>query len=142
MKKDDPNIHVFNRQKKLDVESQALLAFAQQLSARLGLRSGFTVVLVSNAAMRRFNRQFAGLNETTDVLSFPAGQEGAGEDSYLGDILISVEMAERQKRTTLDQELRVLTLHGLLHLMGYDHATDRGEMSALEDGLKGEFSLS
>jgi len=132
---------VFNRQRKLGVERQALLAFARQLYARLGLRSGFSVVLLSDAAMRRFNRQFAGVDKTTDVLSFPSGNDDDGDDAYLGDILISVETAERQRKAGIEGELRVLMLHGLLHLLGYDHAVDQGEMEELEDRLKGEFSL-
>ncbi len=142
MRKDDPNILVFNRQRKLLVDRHALIAFARQLSTRLGLDSGFTVVLLSDAAMRRFNRRFAGLDKTTDVLSFPTGDQNAGDQTYLGDILISVETAERQRKAELEQELRVLMLHGLLHLLGYDHAADQGEMEELEDRLKGEFSLS
>lgn len=138
MKKDDPNIHVFNRQRKLGVERPALLAFTRQLSTRMGLHAGFGVVLLSDAAMKRFNRRFAGIDRTTDVLSFPAD----GDPSYLGDILISVESADRQRRAGLEQEIMVLMLHGLLHLLGHDHETDRGEMRELEDRLKGEFALS
>lgn len=119
-----------------------MLEFGRRLSARLGLRSGFTVVLLSDSAMRRFNRQFAALDKTTDVLSFPAGKEDVEGDSYLGDILVSVETAEHQKKAGLEQELKVLMLHGLLHLLGYDHIVDEGEMEELEARLKGEFSLS
>jgi len=133
---------VFNRQRKLAVDRQALLAFARQLSDRLGTRSGFTVVLVSDAAMRRFNRQFAGTNKATDVLSFPCGDDDSGEDAYLGDILISAETAERQRKSGLEGELKVLMLHGLLHLLGYDHEVDQGQMEELEARLKGELSLS
>jgi len=133
---------VFNRQRKLTVERQALLAFGRQLSSRLGVRAGFSVVLVSDAAIRRFNREFAGLDKATDVLSFPSGDEAPGDDAYLGDILISVETADRQRRAGLEQELSVLMLHGLLHLLGYDHEVDEGEMEELEGRLKGEFSLS
>jgi len=142
LRKDDPNIHVFNRQRQLGVERQPLLGFACQLSVRLGVHSGFAVVLLSDAAIRRFNKQFAGLDKTTDVLSFPSGIENAGDEAYLGDILISVETAERQRKAELEQELKVLMLHGLLHLLGYDHVVDRGEMEELEDRLKGEFALS
>jgi probable rRNA maturation factor len=142
LRKDDPNILVFNRQRKLVVEREPLLAFAQQLSVRLSVRSGFAVVLLSDRAMRRFNRQFAGLNQATDVLSFAYGDENAGGEAYLGDILISVETAERQRAAGFEQELKVLMLHGLLHLLGYDHAVDNGEMEELEGRLKGEFSLS
>jgi len=142
LRKDDPKTHVFNRQRKLVVKRAPLLAFARRLSARLGVRSEFAVVLVGDEAMRRYNRQFAGHDKTTDVLSFPAGNDDAGDEAYLGDILISVETAERQRQAELEQELKVLMLHGLLHLLGYDHAVDEGEMEELEARLKGEFSLS
>ncbi|RPI27179.1 MAG: rRNA maturation RNase YbeY [Acidobacteria bacterium] len=137
---------MFNRQRQFSVKRTNLLDFARQLSARLGIRSGFTVVLMGDKAMRRYNRQFAGYDEATDVLSFPAREEQSdrapdGED-YLGDILISVETADRQRRAGLDEELRVLVLHGVLHLLGHDHTADNGEMEKLEKQLKGEFSLS
>lgn len=115
------------------------------MCARLHIRSGFSVVLISDEAMRRFNRQFAGEDQPTDVLSFPADGSALlepGENNYLGDILVSVETADRQKKAGLEEEIKVLMLHGLLHLLGYDHAVDQGEMEQLENRLKGEFSLS
>ena len=82
-------------------------------------------------------RQYRGLDKPTDVLSFP------GEDRYLGDILISSETAYNQasKSQTLTFETNVqrLILHGLLHLMGYDHETDHGEMRAMEHRLRRRF---
>ncbi len=92
--------------------------------------------------MRQLNRRFAGKDKGTDVLSFPdEGEPWEEDEQYVGDIVISVETAERQRRSTLENELRVLALHGLLHLIGYDHETDSGEMIQLESVLKEEFQL-
>ena len=88
--------------------------------------------------MQRFNAQFAGKSSPTDVLSFPADQE---DEPYLGDIIISVESADRQRRTSLDKEMKILGLHGVLHLLGHDHVHDDGEMNDLEKALRKEFGL-
>ena len=89
--------------------------------------------------MRRMNNRYAGKDSATDVLSFQA--EWDEDESYLGDILISVETAERQRRARLETELQILALHGVLHLMGYDHEMDDGEMESLERELRQEFEL-
>lgn len=138
MKNDGPKINVFNRQRKIGIELESLKAFLVELSGRLGLQKGFSVALVSDQVMQRFNAQFAGKSAPTDVLSFPAGQEG---EPYLGDIVISVESADRQRRSSLDTEMKILGLHGVLHLIGYDHVQDDGEMGSLECALRKEFGL-
>ena len=92
--------------------------------------------------MRQLNRCFAGKDKATDVLSFPDQAEPWEKDeNYAGDIVISVETADRQRLSTLENELKVLVLHGLLHLIGFDHEQDNGEMNQLESDLKGEFQL-
>jgi probable rRNA maturation factor len=95
---------------------------------------------MSDAAMRRLNKQFRGKNMATDVLSFPPDAVAAGSNrSFLGDLAIARGTAARQARQlghSLQTELRILALHGLLHLLGYDHETDRGEMGRLEDQLR------
>ena len=87
--------------------------------------------------IHRYNREYRGQDKATDVLSFP------GDESYLGDILISVEtayeQAVRSKVLTLESNIRRLALHGLLHLMGYDHETDDGQMRAAEVRLRRRF---
>jgi probable rRNA maturation factor len=97
------------------------------------------IALVSDAAMRRLNRDYRRLDYTTDVLSFPAdGRPGPGFVP-LGDLAIALGVARRQAREhghALRTELRVLALHGLLHLLGYDHDTDRGQMQRLEERLR------
>ena len=105
----------------------------------MDLQTGFTVVLISDSAMKTYNRQFRGQNRITDILAFP--DDDGQEDSYLGDILICVETADRQRKKSLLKELQVLSLHGLLHLLGYDHHTDGGKMQTLERKLRREFQL-
>lgn len=114
--------------------------FLESVAEHLDLRSGFSVVLVSDAAMRRYNSTYAGKDQLTDVLSFPTG-DTLGDEPYLGDIIISVETANVQKMATLDDEVKVLCLHGILHLLGYDHECDSGEMRFLEEGLRERFGL-
>jgi probable rRNA maturation factor len=107
-----------------------------------------TIALVSDATMRRLNRQFAGKDKATDVLSFPASERGSRDPRHtgeprcpqlLGDIAIATGIARRQAREaghSYARELRVLALHGLLHLLGYDHETDEGTMARVEARLR------
>ena len=97
-------------------------------------RGTMTVAIVSDARVRALNRKFRKKNTATDVLSFPAEESG-----YLGDVVISSGVAARQARAaghSLATELRVLALHGLLHLLGYDHERDDGQMARLERRLR------
>ncbi len=134
---------VFNRQRGIPVKVAPLQDFARQIAERLEMERGFSLVLVSDAAIRKLHKRFAGKDRPTDVLSFPDRTDGPWEveEAYAGDVFISVETANRQKRGDLLDELKVLALHGVLHLLGYDHETDQGEMSALESKLKKEFRL-
>ncbi len=120
---------------------KALRNFLDQLSRQMALHTGFSVVLVSDAAMKNYNREFRGEDRATDVLSFSYEEADGEEEPYLGDILICVDAAARQQRNTLLAELQVLSLHGLLHLLGYDHQADQGEMETLEGRLRREFQL-
>jgi probable rRNA maturation factor len=97
-------------------------------------RGSVTVALVPDDRVRRLNRQYRGRNQPTDVLSFPADEPG-----QLGDIVIAAGVARRQAASaghSLGTELRVLALHGLLHLLGYDHETDVGTMQRVERRLR------
>ena len=97
-------------------------------------RGHVTVAIAPDARVRALNRRFRRKDEATDVLSFPAGEPG-----QLGDVVIAAGMAARQAREAghpLPTELRVLALHGLLHLLGYDHETDDGRMARLERRLR------
>ncbi|MBP7586595.1 MAG: rRNA maturation RNase YbeY [Thermoanaerobaculia bacterium] len=90
-----------------------------------------------DATVRRLNREFRGKDKATDVLSFPG--EESPEGRHLGDIVISIPTAERQARergATLEEEVKLLLLHGVLHCLGHDHETDQGEMERLESRLR------
>jgi len=103
-----------------------------------GARGEVTVALVSDARMRALNRMYRGKDYATDVLSFPAEEGRKGRRGNLGDIVIATGVARRQARDlghVLAVELRILSLHGLLHLLGYDHERDRGRMRTLEQRL-------
>ena len=97
-------------------------------------RGTITVAVVPDGRVRELNRRFRRKNSATDVLSFPADEPGD-----LGDIVIAHGVAKRQARSaghSLSTELRVLALHGLLHLLGYDHEHDDGQMRRLERRLR------
>src|SRR5574341_910152 len=97
-----------------------------------------TVVFVNDRKIRHYNRQFRNRDYPTDVLSFPVN-ETIEDRYYLGDILISTQTAARQaerKGHCVEKELQVLLLHGMLHLLGYDHETDSGQMRRLETRLQ------
>jgi|SRR5687767_2712088 len=126
-----------NRQRKIKLDTKSWAEFAAKAADALGQKqSSATIAFVSDKTIRQLNRQFRGVDKATDVLSFPADDTNK---TNLGDVAISVETATRQAREnglTFDQEVAQLILHGLLHLSGYDHETDNGEMNRLEVRLR------
>ena len=135
-------IDVINRQRKLPIDCEGWQAFAAKaLKVVPANGAGVTVAFVSDRAMRELNRRWRGKRGTTDVLSFPSAQDDFEklEGFTLGDVVISVEQAARQAAEhglEFDEEVAQLILHGLLHLCGYDHETDAGEMNRLELRLR------
>jgi probable rRNA maturation factor len=114
-----------------------LARFLGEAQRAVGLKGAVDVLLANDRTLRRLNREFRGKDKATDVLSFPAAEEFAGE--FAGDLAISLDTAARQAREhghALRDEVRVLLLHGLLHLNGMDHEMDRGEMAAREAELR------
>jgi len=133
-----PEFLILNKQRKHRIDSRELREFLNQLAPELGVRERtFSVVFLTDAAMRSYNNDYRGFNKSTDVLSF------RGDNEYLGDILISSETAYNQSRRSrtlgFETNLHRLVLHGLLHLMGYDHETDNGEMRAVERRFRRRF---
>ncbi|MEQ1883638.1 MAG: rRNA maturation RNase YbeY [Bryobacteraceae bacterium] len=101
---------------------------------------GFTCLITGDAELKRLNKRFLGKNYATDVLSFPA-PSAIGE---CGDLAISLDRAKAQaaeQRHSVFHELCVLMLHGALHLAGYDHETDRGEMRKIETAWRKRLDL-
>ena len=130
-------IEVVSRQRKKKIDTEAWETFAARAAEAIG-RSGSsaTIAFVSDKTIRQLNRQFRGIDKATDVLSFPADD---ADKSNLGDIAISVDTAIAQAKENglkFDEEVSQLILHGLLHLCGYDHETDDGEMNKLELRLR------
>jgi rRNA maturation RNase YbeY len=138
-------IETVNRQRKTQIDCEHWQRFVENAWSKLPTdASGVTVAFVSDVAMRALNRRWRQKQGTTDVLSFPAGDD-AFEKSNLGDVVISVEQAARQAKAnglSLEQEIAQLILHGLLHLCGYDHATDSGEMDRLELRLRKKLGVA
>src|ERR1051325_11100870 len=135
-------IEVVSRQRSVSMDCGRWRSFAERALKVLPAKgAGATVAFVSDRRMRELNRRWRGKRGTTDVLSFPAEQEEFEKASgaTLGDVVISVEQAARQAAEhglTFENEVEQLILHGLLHLCGYDHETDSGEMNALELTLR------
>jgi probable rRNA maturation factor len=103
-----------------------------------GLKGAVDVLLTSNAEMKALNRRFRGKDTPTDVLSFPATPDAARK-RFAGEVAISTEIAAQNARSlghTAAQEVKVLVLHGVLHLRGYDHENDRGQMARRERRLR------
>jgi probable rRNA maturation factor len=124
-----------SRQRKRRVSRARLGRVLRAAAAALGAEGEVALVLAGDRLLRRLNRDYRGKDRPTDVLSFP----GEGTEGGLGDILISVETASRNARErgrTLAEELDVLALHGLLHVLGHDHETDDGTMERLERRLR------
>jgi probable rRNA maturation factor len=115
-------VEISSAQKEI-VRQAAASTLADQAQVR---GTGCTVLLTGDEQIRALNRDFLEQDKSTDVLSFPAGEATPGLETYLGDIAISVPTARRQARSAghnLDAELQLLTVHAVLHLLGYDHAS-------------------
>ncbi|MEP7213625.1 MAG: rRNA maturation RNase YbeY [Acidobacteriota bacterium] len=148
---------VVNLQRKVDIKEIDLRPFAATLATSVKEAEGsdFSVAFVSDRRMKELNQMFRGKNMTTDVLSFPNENDefqhfdslndpDTSRSAQLGDIVISVEQAARQAAEnglSLELEIKQLMLHGVLHLCGYDHETDRGEMNKRELELRDKLGI-
>jgi|SRR5450631_2304671 probable rRNA maturation factor len=124
--------------------ARTLGRFLTEAQAAVRLRGQVTILLTTDAAIRGLNRRFRGKNKATDVLSFPADATTSGPEKVAGDLAISVSTALRQatgQGHSLSTEIKVLILHGLLHLAGYDHEADAGQMERRERLLRGRLGL-
>jgi probable rRNA maturation factor len=162
---------ILNRQRTVRVAQRPLQLFLRRLQGHLGLGGAdVTICLVSDAEIARMNETFRRKKGPTDVLSFPAverrkplrarrsrrvvsngkraaagGKAGTSHIEFLGDVAISPATARRNAKEfgrTLPNELQILILHGVLHLLGYDHETDRGQMDRFERRLRRRLGLA
>lgn len=143
-------LEIVNQQRKIKIDVKSWREFAEQAVAAVEKARGktLTIAFVSDAKMRKLNDEFRGKNATTDVLSFPFHADEFDFESphnNLGDIVISAEQAARQaaeNNLTLELEVKQLILHGILHLCGFNHAVDGGEMDARELELRDKLGIS
>ena len=146
---------IVNKQDRMELNLAGLRAYVRRVRSVLKLGKGdFNVCFVNDDEICRLNSLYRGKAFPTDVLSFPwqDGEAGdpepleAGEfKGFWGDIVISVETAARNARAeghSTEAEIRWLILHGALHLLGYDHETDQGEMTGLELSLRESLGLT
>jgi probable rRNA maturation factor len=162
---------ILNRQREVRISVAPLQRFLARAQSRLGLSpDSLTVALVSNADIARWNRSYRGKNRPTDVLSFPVRRTSlkrraprsaarssaarvaarpkvadSGDGPYLGDIAIAPVVARENAARfgrTFEAEMRILVLHGILHLMGYDHETDTGQMERRERVLRRDLGIA
>ena len=147
---------LFNSQRRVRVAITPLASFLEKVRRTLQFpEDGVTIRLVSDATMGVMNRDFRGKHGPTDVLSFPASHHPSRNNrnrrksyrlkGYIGDIAISPETARRnarQQSRSLSKELRILILHGMIHLAGYDHETDHGEMDRFERRMRKRLGLA
>jgi probable rRNA maturation factor len=126
------------RRAAADVRPRALSAFARKLEKDVAKGRAFDCLITGDAELRKLNRAFLGKDYATDVLSFPAGEcdcSGRGCGHYAGGLAISVARARAQGREfghSTEDEVRILMLHGVLHLLGMDHESDAGQMARAE----------
>ena len=130
----------------LGLSASGLARFLNRARTAVGLTGVVHVLLADDTTLKRLNRTFRGKNKATDVLSFSAGDAAEANGSGVaGDLAISLETAARQASEfghSLRDEVRVLLLHGTLHLAGFDHEADDGEMAAREAVLRRELCVA
>jgi probable rRNA maturation factor len=154
---------ILNRQRRVRIPVAELNRFLGAAQRRLRVPAGaVSVALVTDAEMKKWNRAFRGKNRATDVLSFPVDgpaktkpkqsrRERAKSPSlppagrYLGDVAIAPAVARQNARRfgrTFSAEMRILIVHGILHLLGYDHETDQGQMDRREARVRRDLGLA
>lgn len=145
-----------NHQRRIGLRIRDLERFLWQMNREIGIDRGSAFVrMVTDAEMKRLNQRYRKKAKTTDVLSFPSECRSRPNGlrrrakklrgTFLGDIAISPTVAQRNAKAfgrSMTQEVCVLILHGVLHLMGYDHESDRGEMERVETKLRRRLGLS
>jgi probable rRNA maturation factor len=133
------NIQVLNRQRQFRIRGRAVSAFCAEVLCSLEKTGpGLSVVFVNAREMRALNGNYRGRDYATDVLSFCYEDLRVEGRLFLGEIIVAPEVAARQAaqyRISAEKELRKLLVHGILHLLGYDHETDKGKMQRLQAKL-------
>ena len=125
-----------------ELSNLALARFVARARRIAGVKGGVNVLLTTSAEMKSLNRRFRGKDKPTDVLSFPSG--AGSQKEFAGEIAISAEIAARNARDlghSAAEEIKILVLHGILHLHGYDHECDNGRMAKREKQMRAKLHL-
>jgi probable rRNA maturation factor len=125
-----------------DLTELTLDRFVARARRAAGLKGLVNVLLTSSAEVKSLNRRFRGKDKATDVLSFPA--EPGSRSKFAGEIALSTEIAVKNARLlghSAAEEVKILVLHGILHLRGYDHECDNGKMARREKRLRSQLGL-
>lgn len=133
---------VIFRQPVPGLTQRALARFVNRVARAVGLTGMVTVLVTGDPHMRQLNYRFRGKDDSTDVLSFPAATTMGG---FSGDVAISLDTASRNARAlghAVSEEIRILVLHGILHLAGFDHERDQGQMAGEELKLRRRLGLA
>jgi probable rRNA maturation factor len=147
MKKPKIQVNLKTYQRRWQIDPAAIQHYLQRvwntiirsIKISSSKQTEVSVVFLNQEQMKNYNQKYRKKNYPTDVLSFPADGLPQEEGKYLGDILLCVDKAQEtaaMSGSSIDRELQILLLHGVLHLLGYDHETDHGEMDALEGKLR------
>jgi probable rRNA maturation factor len=130
------------RRAQSSLNQVSIVRFVRRMEKEVARGKAFDCLITGDAELRRLNREFRGRDYATDVLSFPASAEM--RRARLGDIAVSLARARAQARAfghTVEREIAILILHGLLHLAGMDHETDRGRMARAEARWRARLGL-
>jgi probable rRNA maturation factor len=138
-----PRVVIF-RKRIAGLSSSTLERFVLRARRAVPLRDPVNVLVTGSSELRSLNRQFRGVDKPTDVLSFPPPKEGREARSSAGEVAISADIARENARRlghSIADEIKILVLHGVLHLAGFDHEHDHGEMAREESRLRQEMKL-
>jgi probable rRNA maturation factor len=140
-------VKILNNQKRVRLAVPPLEKFALKSLHQMKLKSdSVAIAFVTDAEIARLNKTYRKKSKPTDVLSFPSqSAKRPNKKKFLGDIAIAPAVARRYARKngrTLENEICILILHGILHLLGYDHETDRGQMDRIETKLRRKLGLA
>jgi probable rRNA maturation factor len=132
-------IQVRNSQRRYKVCRESVALFCAALLRSLGRPDpAVSIAFIGAGSMRALNRRYRNKDYPTDVLSFSYGDARIDQTPFIGEIVLSPEIAERQAiqwGVSFEKELKRLLVHGILHLLGYDHETDRGQMNRIQSRL-------
>lgn len=130
---------IISNKTKIKIKKNKIIKLVKDISKDLKFKTNLSIMLCGDKFCRKLNNKFLKRDKVTDVISFPLN-----ENNYLGDILINLRQVKRQAKkynVSFNEEFKKILIHGILHLLGFDHEKDNGEMEMLENKLQSKFQL-